>query len=366
MTPLEEALLERTRAQGPITFAAFMAAALYDDAHGYYRGGPRTGWGGHFVTSPEVDPAYGTLWARLLEELWRACGAPERFDVVEIGPGEGTFVAGLVAGAEQAFARALRVTLVEASESGRRRQRSALGVGAPVAWAPSLAAVPRVPCGCVLGNEVLDNQPVHVLRRGAGGIEELWVGPREGGLESRWGPLSDPGLSRWARGAPPGRPFEVSPAAARLVRNAAASVVRGAVAFVDYGAERSELLERAGTVAAYGAEGAAAGDVLVDPGTRDITAHVDWTLVREELERAGLRSVGPIPQARLLRRLGLRELDADLRRAHGEALARGDGPEALRLLSRRSALATLADPAGLGGFGVVIGYAGVAPPPALR
>jgi NADH dehydrogenase [ubiquinone] 1 alpha subcomplex assembly factor 7 len=363
MTPLEGILLERTRA-GPITFAAFMAAALYDDAHGYYRGGARTGWDGHFVTSPELDPAFGSLWARLLEEVWRACGAPERFDVVEIGPGEGSFAAGILEGAAPAFARALRLVLVEASEEGRSRQRRALGAGAPVSWVPSLDAVARVACGCVLGNEVLDNQPVHVLRRGPRGVEELWVVHVDGRLETRWGALSDPGLGPSARSAPTDVTVEVSPAAARLVRAAAGAVARGAVAFVDYGAERAELRARDGSLAAYGPEGVDA-DVLARPGARDITAHVDWTLVREQLEGAGLRTAGPVPQRRLLERLGLVDLDAELRRAHSDALARGDGTAAVRALSRRGGLAALTDPAGLGALGTVFGFAGIAPPPSL-
>jgi hypothetical protein len=40
-------------------FAAYMSLALYHPRHGYYASGAlRTGFRGHFLTSPENDPAY--------------------------------------------------------------------------------------------------------------------------------------------------------------------------------------------------------------------------------------------------------------------------------------------------------------------
>ena len=53
MTRLQRRLRERILADGPITFAEFMGSALYDPEDGYYSGGPRSGWDGCFVTSPE-------------------------------------------------------------------------------------------------------------------------------------------------------------------------------------------------------------------------------------------------------------------------------------------------------------------------
>ncbi|MGH2694669.1 MAG: SAM-dependent methyltransferase, partial [Actinomycetota bacterium] len=113
MTALGEIIAERIRAGGPMPFAAFMSLALYHHRHGYYADAARTGFAGHFLTSPELDPAFGELWAEGLARIWDACGRPERFEVIEVGPGEGTFAAAVLAAAPRELAAALVYRLVE-------------------------------------------------------------------------------------------------------------------------------------------------------------------------------------------------------------------------------------------------------------
>ena len=59
--PLVRELRERIRRGGPITFRAFMEAALYHPALGYYvTGAGVTSRRGDFVTSPEVHSVFGS------------------------------------------------------------------------------------------------------------------------------------------------------------------------------------------------------------------------------------------------------------------------------------------------------------------
>jgi SAM-dependent MidA family methyltransferase len=94
-------------------------------------------------------------------------------------------------------------------------------------------------------------------------------------------------------------------------------------------------------------------DPLYEPGRADVTAHVDWTGVRTYLERSGLRVDGPLLQAAVLRSLGLATIDNRLRNEHHDAVAAGDGAAAVRLLSRRNAVGSLTNTAGLGGLQVL-------------
>jgi SAM-dependent MidA family methyltransferase len=97
MTIAHKLLVDRIRNEGAVTFADYMALALYHPEHGYYRQPQaHVGWNGHFLTSPEIDPAFGELWARAFEQVWRECGSPESFDVVEPGPGEAGFAAAVL------------------------------------------------------------------------------------------------------------------------------------------------------------------------------------------------------------------------------------------------------------------------------
>ena len=368
MTELERLVHERIRKSGPLPFAAFMQLALYDPRAGYYAGGGRrSGWGGHFLTSPELDPAYGLLWGRAFEGVWEECGRPNEFAVIEVGPGEGGFAEAVLMSAEGRFAEALRYTLVERIPAVEERQRARLA-GRAANWARSTAEVPIAPHGVVFANEILDNLPVHVVERRSGDLMEVCVDSDDEHLVESLRPPAGPELARWLEWAevalPDGHRFEVTMAAQSFIAHCAAAFEIGALVLVDYGAESGELAARpGGTLVTYSERGAG-GDPLERPGRQDITAHANWTVVRKACADNGLEPRGPALQRHVLRALGAGALDAELREEHANALSESRGVDALRALSRRGALGALLDEGGLGGLGVMTGTRGV-PPDAL-
>jgi len=82
---LPSRLADAIRSSGAIPFSAFMAAALYDDAGGFYARGGRAGRRGDFVTSPEVGPLFGTVLGRALDEWWDELGQPAPFQPWWVG-----------------------------------------------------------------------------------------------------------------------------------------------------------------------------------------------------------------------------------------------------------------------------------------
>ena len=80
-SPLQSRLIERIRAGGPITFAAYMEACLYDPDFGYYSGAADRRRADYY-TSVDVSPVFGRLLARQLEEMWRIAGRPAPFAIV--------------------------------------------------------------------------------------------------------------------------------------------------------------------------------------------------------------------------------------------------------------------------------------------
>ena len=363
MTELERVLHERIARDGPLPFGAFMQLALYHPRYGYYASGrERSGWRGHFLTSPELDPAYGELWARAFEKVWSACGSPEAFAVVEVGPGEGGFAHALLSSLGGPFARAVRYRLVERVGVVEERQRERLA-GMSVSWSASVAEVPPYRCGVVFANEVLDNLPVHLVERRDGSLFEVCVDSSGGRLVETLRPPAGGELAGWLARAraevPEGHRFEVTMAAESFLRHCAAALEGGALVLVDYGAESSELAQRArGTLVAYGG-GGPSEDVLARPGEQDVTAHANWTIVRETCRSLGWDVTGPLAQREVLLALGARDVDAELRAEHSRAAAEGRGADAVRALSRRSALGALLDPGGLGGLGVMTATRGI-------
>lgn len=357
-------LVRRIRERGPMPFAAYMQAALYHPQFGYYASGSkRTGWEGDFVTSPELDPAFGALWANGFEQVWRACGAPASFRVVEIGPGEGAFAEAVLEAISGEFAAALNYELVERSPEAEARQRARLQGWDRVSWSPSVTEVERHPAGCVFANEVIDNLPVHLVAMEEGRLREICVALASDDLaEVRLDPSSpelEAFLKRCEVTLDEGHVYEVQLAAESLVARAMSMQDAGATILVDYGETAEALAQRArGSLLCYSGSGVDE-QPLEDPGRKDITVHANWTAIVRALESNGGAVGGPFAQREVLKALGLDRLVEELRGAHGAALQDRDGAGALRALSRRQAIGALADPGGLGGFEVVIGTRGI-------
>jgi SAM-dependent MidA family methyltransferase len=191
--------------------------------------------------------------------------------------------------------------------------------------------------GLVFSYELFDALPVHRLVGLAGGSagELRVVRDASGALAWRPGPLSDPALAELLGGhrLEPGQVADLSPGWVPLYRRLASCLGRGLLVTCDYGYERARLLDprvrRHGTLAAYRSH-RVHRDALRDLGEQDLTAHVDFTALREAGEAAGLATVAFTRQARWLTALGL-----------FDALAEA-GPAA------RLRAAALLDPEGMG------------------
>ncbi len=341
VSPLET-ILRRVRERGPITVAEFMEVALYDPAGGYYsQAAQRSGRAGDFFTSVDVGPLFGALIAVQLDEMWRRLGLGP-FDLVEAGAGNGRLTRDILDAAARDFPdfyASLAVTLVERSGPARAAQRLTLGTHAG-RLADSRVDLPSRVHGVILANELLDAFPVHVVAATQRGPREIHVTERNGRLVAVEGELSAPAraeLARLEHPLPVGVRAELCPAAREWIGQAAAALTRGFLLLIDYGHEARELhsgMHASGTLVAYRAHTAGAVGWLDEPGSNDLTAHVNLTAVRQAAEEAGLRTLGLVDQTYFLLALGL-----------AERLDTGDDRHAV---SSRLAARTLIMPGGLG------------------
>jgi SAM-dependent MidA family methyltransferase len=354
---LNDRLIERIGRDGPISFAEFMEAALYDPDDGFYSR-PPVGEDGHFVTSPHVSPAFGALLARQIGQAWDLLGRPRRMTVVEPGAGDGTLARQLLDHLRSVpdLGDAIRYVGVERS-AGAREALSRLGLEV----AASLGEVDRVE-GCVVANELLDNLPFHRLRERDGRTVEVLVGAEDGRLVEVEDEPSPEALS--ALGGRPlrlGEERPVSPAGLRLVREVAAVLERGYAFLFDYGFGPDGS---PGPVHAY-RDHRVLADVLEDPGGRDVTAAVDLEAVAEVARASGLQAWGPISQRAALLGLGFRTWMQGLWSRQTEAQVGRSWRDATRLYTERSKASILIDPDKLGGLRLlVLGTEGLPPPAA--
>jgi SAM-dependent MidA family methyltransferase len=355
---LKKRLLERIRSEGPITFAEFMEAALYDPEDGFYAR-PPVGREGHFVTSPHVSPAFGDLLARQLAECWDALGHPRPLIVVELGAGDGTLAVQMLTAARSVpdLSRALRYVAVERSPGALASLREA-GLEAR----QSLDQVERF-TGCLIANEVLDNVPFHRLRERDGRAMEVRVGADGDRLVEVAAQPAQEVLDLVDRPLRAGEERPVSPAAMALIEDLAGVLQRGYSFLFDYGFGGRVT---PGPVHAY-RDHQVLAEVLQEPGSRDVTAAVDFDLVAGTARRAELQVWGPVSQREALLALGYRMWTSGVRTRQAEAETAGDWTAANRLFEARSRASILIDERKLGSLWLLaLGTEGLPPPAAAR
>jgi len=349
---LRDRLRARIEADGPLTFVDFVEAALYDPDDGFYSK-PVVGEAGDFVTSPHVSPVFGILLATQLEEFWQLLGRPDPFSVVEVGAGDGTLARQVLEGMSPPLRGVTRYTAVDRSVAAR-----AMLADLDVSVAADLSNVSGPVVGCVLANELIDNLPFHRLRRTAGGGVELYVGLEGERFVLHEGPLSRADLADRLPDLAEGSEWLIRPSAADFVEQARRILSRGYVWVVDYG------LSDPGLTSVHGyRRQRLEEDVLADPGSRDITAGVDFVAIARHAKQRGLSVWGPVTQREALLALGFRDLDHRAQRRQIEAVERRRGVDAMRIYSNRTRANLLLARGGLGDFSVLCLGVGIADVP---
>ena len=314
-SPLAALLHQQAQAAGGISFADFMAKALYHPQYGYYMAArDRIGKSGDFFTSSSVNSLFGRLVARQLVQMAELLSA-ETFQIVEQGAGEGHLALDildtLAKEAPEFYAR-LTYTLVEVSHDNRLRQAKNL-----VAHTDKLAWRNEedwsIKSGCFLSNELVDAFPVHVVEKHAGVLHEVFVTSRENVFIEELRVATDPRLSAyftWLGCGPlEGNRAEVNLAAVDWMHLVGQRISQGFVLTIDYGYPVKELyaLHRsAGTLMCYHRH--QADDNPYDRiGEKDITAHIDFTALQKAGSEVGLETLCFSEQYRFLLGLGFFE-----------------------------------------------------------
>ncbi len=301
---------EITASGGWISFARYMELALYAPGLGYYSAGARKlGKAGDFVTAPEISPLYGQTLARQVKQVLEA-GFDE---VLEVGAGSGALAATLLEELERSGRAPRNYLILELSADLRERSRDTLAARVPhllerVAW---LNRLPPVFSGVVLGNEVLDAMPAHVVRVQSGKVEEGGVGVRNDRLNWSWrlasgGPLD----AARALKLPEGFRTEIQLAAQGFVRSLSGVLEKGVAFFVDYGFPQKEYYHpqrKDGTLMCHYRHYAHA-DPFFLPGLQDITSHVDFSAMARAAREGGLEVAGYTSQAQFLVNCGITEV----------------------------------------------------------
>ena len=306
---LTELIKEKIKSEGPISFHDFMEESLYHPGSGYYSStGVKIGMRGDYYTSPFLTPVFGKLIGKQLEEMWILLNK-KPFTIVEYGAGTGILCRDILQylSLNKKFYQNLRYCIIEKSNSMIELQKECLGGN--VEWVNSIHEISPV-TGCILTNEVLDNFAVHqVIKEDK--LMEVYV-DYQGEFMEKFLPAS-PALNEYLHDCnislPEGHRAEINLEAKYWIEEVAAALQEGFVMTMDYGYTAKELCnesKKSGTVVCYH-EHKVNDSPFTNIGEQDITAHVNFSCLRQYGSANGLEYGGFTDQAAFLMGAGIME-----------------------------------------------------------
>lgn len=301
-----EQLIQRIQRDGPISIACFMETAV--DA--YYGRGDVFGRSGDFITAPEISQVFGELVGLWCITAWQGMGQPRDFHLVECGPGRGTLMADIVRTVNRTmpkFAYAASLHLIERSALLRKVQRDTL-TNETVTWHDDFTTLPDGPV-IFVANEFLDALPITQHIKTSSGWCERLVTHNGNEFKFATAPLPSPDVGEAFDDVPIGSILESSSAVREVIHDISKLCAErsGVALMIDYGYTHTDIGDTLQAVKKHTYH-----PVLKDPGTADLTAHVDFALVSEAARSGGCVAYGPIEQGLWLTRLGVKVREAQL------------------------------------------------------
>ncbi|CAH6779623.1 protein arginine methyltransferase NDUFAF7, mitochondrial [Phodopus roborovskii] len=326
VTPMLRHLIYKIKSTGPITVAEYMKEVLTNPVKGYYVHHDMLGEKGDFITSPEISQLFGELLGIWFVSEWMTSGKNTAFQLVELGPGRGTLTGDVLRVFSQLGSVLkncdISVHLVEVSQKLSEIQALTLteekiplerdaeslvymkGVtksGIPVSWYRDLKDVPKG-YSFYLAHEFFDTLPVHKFQKTRQGWREVLVDidPQVSDkLRFVLAPCTTP-AEAFIQHDEQRDHVEVCPDAGVIIQELSQRIALtgGAALIADYGHDGTK------TDTFRGFCGHQLHNVLIAPGTADLTADVDFSYLHR-IAQGKVAALGPVEQRTFLKNMGI-------------------------------------------------------------
>ncbi|MFK5986888.1 MAG: SAM-dependent methyltransferase [Pseudomonadota bacterium] len=325
---LEHIIQQIQLSDGKIDFEQYMQLALYAPGLGYYSAGlHKFGAQGDFVTAPEISPLFAQVLAIqaevVLEQIKQQTG---QANLLEVGAGSGKMAGDILLELSQRKNLPDYYYILELSADLKQRQQTYLQKTLPdyynqIIWLDKLPESGFN--GLIIANELLDAFPVHLIKLDGEKIYERFVCENEGKLFFKDIESNTPEILLMKNkiqtsieknvqllDKQTAYVTEMNSLANQWIESMAACLDCGAMLLIDYGYPVSEYLHpqrHKGTLMCH-YKHLAHDDPFFYPGLQDITAHVNFSDIKNTAVAAKMQVSGYTTQAHFLLSGGLVEL----------------------------------------------------------
>ena len=138
----------------------FLEKALYEPKVGYYNSRIPFGKNGDFVTSPTISNLFSEILAVWIISTWEKFEKPETFNLVELGPGDGSLTKVLIQTFKKfpKFNKSVKIFLYEKSNLLKKIQKKKIASD-QIKWIKNYNSIEKGPI-VFFGNEFFDAIPI--------------------------------------------------------------------------------------------------------------------------------------------------------------------------------------------------------------
>ena len=285
----------------------FFKNVLYDKKFGYYTSQIPFGENGDFITSPKISNIFSEIIAIWIVSSWESFGKPKNFNVVELGPGDGSLANILIKSFEKfpKFNSIKKMFLLEKSVLLRKIQKKKIS-NKKAKWINNLNEIKKGPV-IFFGNEFFDAMPIKQFKRIKNNffeknytldknkkIKEIFIktSPANTKIIKSYKSLKNLNFIEFPQ-------FGLN----ELKKiNRKISRLTGCVLIIDYGYLKPNNQNTLQSVMKH-----KKNSLLDNLGKADITAHVNFALLNEFFKKDGLYVKNVLTQKQFLEKMGILE-----------------------------------------------------------
>ncbi len=287
-----------------IGISDFMQICLSHPSEGYYIKSEVFGKDGDFTTAPEISQMFGEIIGLWLVDAIDKMPASDDYNIIELGPGRGTLMADILRSMAKFKSKyKLNIHMVELSPKLVQMQREKLAsFEGQITWHENLdglkTSINSSPC-LFVANEFFDALPISQYEFLDGAWYERMVGVKDGKigptLSMQAAKVALPNILKDR--AVDGAIFEQSPASLFYLGKIIEVLKRngGVALIIDYGHDGHGFGDSLQAVKAH-----KYAKIFKNLGKQDITAHVNFTSLKEAANAQNIMASTVVSQAEFL------------------------------------------------------------------
>ncbi len=158
----------------PIPVDQFIEKILYEPKIGYYSSKDPFGKKGDFITSPTISNLFSEIIAIWLVSTWEKIGKPKKFNLIELGPGDGSLTKVIINTLKKfpEINKAIKIFLYEKSEFLKKLQKKKIK-NKNIKWIKNFDSIKNGPV-IFFGNEFFDAIPIKQFNNKSGELFEKY------------------------------------------------------------------------------------------------------------------------------------------------------------------------------------------------